>query len=54
MKKNAIAIRWMTVFQKKIVGDVPLNWSKVASKFLQFRNHHICVEVAGKRVNPLC
>ena len=28
--------------------------SKVASKFLQFRNHHICVEVAGKRVNPLC
>ena len=41
----------MTVFQKKIVGHVPLNWSKVASKFLQLTNHHIRVEVTGKRVN---
>ena len=39
---------------KKIVGHVPLNWNKVSSKFLQFTNHHIRVEVTGKRVNPLC
>ena len=39
---------------KKIVGHVFLNWSKVASKFFQFTNHHICVEVTGKRVSPLC
>ena len=31
--------------------NVPLNWSKVASKFLQFTDHHIRVEVFGKRVN---
>ena len=36
---------------KKIVGHVPLNWSKVASKFLQITNHHIRVEVTGKIVN---
>ena len=29
----------------------PLNWSKVTSKFLQFTNHHIHVEVTRKRVN---
>ena len=29
--------------------NVPLNWSKVASKFLQFTNHHICVEETGKK-----
>ena len=29
----------------------PLSWSKVASKFLQFANHHIHVGVTGKRVN---
>ena len=40
----------MTVFQK-IVGYVPLSWSKMASKFLQITNYHICVEVTGKRVN---
>ena len=48
-----IKVSWqlygMTV-SKKIVGHVPLNWSKVASKFLQFTNHHIRVEVTGKRV----
>ena len=36
---------------KKIVRNVPLSWSKVASKFPQFTNNHICVEVTGKRVN---
>ena len=29
----------------------PLNWSKVASKFLQFTNHYIRIEVTGKRVS---
>ena len=28
-----------------------LNWSKVASKFLQFTNHHSPVKVIGGRVN---
>ena len=40
----------LTVFQK-IAGYVPLSWSKMASKFLQITNYHICVEVTGKRVN---
>ena len=48
--KNAVAIVWDDCVSKKIVGHVPLNWSKVASKFLQFTNHHSRVEVAGKRV----
>ena len=29
----------------------PLNLSKMASKFLQFTNYHIRVEVTGERVN---
>ena len=40
----------LTVFQK-ILGHVELNWNKMASKFLQITNHHIRVEVTGKRVN---
>ena len=40
----------LTVFQK-IAGYVPLSWSKMASKFLQITNYHICAEVTGKRVN---
>ena len=40
----------MTVFEK-IVGHVALSWSQMTSKFLQFTNHHIHVEVTGKRVN---
>ena len=35
----------------QLVGHVPLNWSKVLSKFLQFTIHHVGVEVTGKRVN---
>ena len=34
-----------------MLGHVPLNWSKMASKFLQIKNHHIHVEMTGKRVN---
>ena len=35
----------------QVVGHVPLNWSKVLSKLLQFTNHHVRVGVTGKRVN---
>ena len=34
-----------------LVGHVPLNWGKVVSKFLQFTNHCVRVEMTGKRVN---
>ena len=44
--KSAVAIIWDDCVSKKIVGHVPLNWSKVAS----LTNHHIRVEVTGKRV----
>ena len=49
--KSAAAILWDDCVSKKIVGHVLLDWSKVASKFLQLTNHHIRVEVTGKRVN---
>ena len=49
--KNAFAIIWDDCVSKKIVGHVPLNWSKVASKFLQLANHHIRVEMTVKRVS---
>ena len=49
--KSAVAIKWDDCDSKMIVGHVPLNWSKVASKFLQLTNHHIRVEVTGKRVS---
>ena len=48
--KNAAAIVWDDCVSKKTVGHVLLNWSKVASKFLPFTNHHIRVEETGKRV----
>ena len=48
--KNTVAVIWDGCVSKKIVGHVKLNWSKVASKFLQFTNHHILVEVTGKTV----
>ena len=35
----------------QLVGHVPLNWSKVLSKLLQFTNRHVRVEVNGKRIN---
>ena len=49
--KSAVAIIWDDCVSKTIVGHVPLNWRKVASKFLQLTNHHICVEVTGKRIS---
>ena len=48
MIKAPLQLYGMTVSQKR---HVPLNWSKVASKFLQLTSHHICVEVTGKRVS---
>ena len=36
---------------KKVVGHVPLYWSKLVFKFLQFQNHNIRVAVTGERVN---
>ena len=35
----------------QLAGYVLLNWSKVLSKLLQFTNHHVRVEVTGKRLN---
>ena len=35
----------------QLVGHVPLNWSKVLSKLLQFTNHHVHIEVTGKKVH---
>ena len=36
---------------KNVAGHIPLNWSKLAAKFMQFPNHHIRVVVTGKQVN---
>ena len=49
--KNAVAIVWDNCVSKKIVWHFPLHWSKVASIFFQFTNHHISVEVTAKRVS---
>ena len=48
--KNTVVIISDDCVSKKI-GHVALNWSKVVSSFLQFTNHYIRVEVAGKRVS---
>ena len=44
-----LRIDWLPL---QLEGRVPLNWSKVLSKFIQFTNHHVLAEVTGKRVNP--
>ena len=49
--KSAVAIIWDDCVSKNIVGHVPLNWSKEASKFLQLTNQGVRVEVTGKTVN---
>ena len=49
--KYAVAIIFDDCLLKKIVGHVPLYWSKLAHKFLQFQNHNIRVAVTGKIVN---
>ena len=49
--KYAVAIVFDDCLLKKVAGHVPLYWSKLAFKFLQFRHHSICVAVTGKRLN---
>ena len=49
--KYAVAIVFDDCLLKKVVGHVPLYWSKLAFKFLQFQNHSIRVAVTGKGVN---
>ena len=49
--KYAVAIVFDDCLLKKVVGHVPLYWSKLVFKFLQFLNHSIRVAVTGKRVN---
>ena len=44
-----LRIDWLPL---QLEGRVPLNWSKVLSKLIQFTNHHVLAEVTGKRVNP--
>ena len=50
MIRLQLQLNGLTVFQK-IVGYVPLNWSKMASKFLQITNYHIRLELTQKRIN---
>ena len=49
--KYAVAIVFDDCLLKKVVGHVPLYWSKLAFKFPQFQNHSIRVATTGKRVN---
>ena len=47
----SLAPLWIDWLPWQLVGHVPLNWSKVLSKLIQFINHHVRVEVTGKGVN---
>ena len=49
--KYEVAIVFDDCLLKKVVGHVPLYWSKLAFKFLQFQIHSIRVVVTGMRVN---
>ena len=49
--KYVVAIVFDDCLLKKVVGHIPLYWSKLAFKFLQFQNHSILVVVTCKRVN---
>ena len=49
--KYTVAIVFDDWLLKKVVGHVPLYWSKLAFKFLQFQNHSIRVAVTDQRVN---
>ena len=46
--KYAVAIAFDDSILKKVVGQFPLYWSKLAFKFLQFQNQTIRVAVTGK------
>ena len=47
----SLAPFWIDWLPWQLVGNVPLNWSKVFFKLVQFTNHHVRVEVTGKTVN---
>ena len=49
--KYAVAIVFDDCLLKKFFGHIPLYWSKLAFKFLQFQNHSIRVAVTDKRLN---
>ena len=49
--KYAVAIVFNDCLLKRVVGHVPLYWSKLALKFLEFQNYSIRVAVTGNRVN---
>ena len=46
-----LALLWIDWLPWMLVGHVPQNWSKVLSKFSQFTNHHVGLEVTGKKIN---
>ena len=50
-ENNAVEIVFDDFLLKEIVGHVPLPWSELASKLLQFPNHPNTVIVTGKRAN---
>ena len=49
--KHAVAIIFDSFHSNKVVQHVPLYWSELVNKFLKFPNHHIRVDVSGRRVN---
>ena len=49
--KYAVEIVFDDCLLKRVVGRVPLYWSKLAFMFIQFQNHSIRVAVIDKRVN---
>ena len=46
----SLAHLWIDWLPWQLVGHVTLNWSKALSQVIQFPNHHVLVEVTGKRV----
>ena len=49
--KYAVAIVFDDCFLEKVVGHVPLYWSKLFFKFIQFQKLNIRVAVTGQRLN---
>ena len=45
--RNTVSIMFDDCILKKVVGHVLFNWRKLATKFLQFPNHHIHIIVTG-------
>ena len=47
----SLALLWIDWLPWQLIGYVLLNCSKTLSKLILFTNHHVLVEVTGKRVN---